>query len=95
MNITRNLIGFSLIITGGFAFNNYRERANVVRNLEQLKWMDEHTFQSPKTTTEINLIARSIKEQEHWLYSWNIFKFSPHIEWAELPMDRDFLDKFH
>ncbi len=95
MNVLKLCIGAVSIVTGSFAFNNYREQSHVKRNLEQLKWMDEHTFQSFKTEAEIRLIAQSIKQQEDWLSSWNVFKFSPNVDWAYLPMDQDFIKKFH
>ena len=82
-------------VTMWFVYGNWMQRSHVKDNIKQLKWMDEHDFQSPKTVAECRLIARSIAEQEKWLSSWNIFKFAPVVKREDLPMDQDFIDEFH
>ena len=67
------------------------------KNMKQLNWMVFHLgkFNPPATPDEKSAIFQEIKDQEHWyFYSYNVF-IPPQVDWADLPMDDEYVKFFN
>ncbi len=87
------VVGLGVIFVGGIRF---RSRKDCLLNIEKLEWMKDHEMDPPKRVKEhANIeteLAKQIYHRDSWI-SWPITP--PRVDWAELPMDNAYLNRFH
>jgi len=89
------MIGGLIAIGTWSTFISISGKEQADENIERLKWMKNHHYKFQKSQEEKEKIQQSLDIQQK--YKRKIFNmtFTPQVDWGELPMDEDFLNKFN